>query len=400
MRFFSVFDMLLDKTKSQNMTMEDMYSFFRVRKIRKSEIEALQRTSYIPNDTNLKEAIYEFLGMSELEVQLAMGHIPSSYRDSYFDNISRIAELLESKEEKEKVQDPVPYFENEFGCLYNDDCIRVMKSMPEESVDLIFADPPFNLGKKYDPGIADNLTMSDYINWTYQWIDECIKILKPGGRIYIYNIPKWCVYISEYLSETLTFSDWIAVDMKFSLPIANRLYPAHYGLVCYIKGVKAKTFNNQRIPLQVCRHCGGEIRDYGGYKGKMNPKGVNVSDVWTDIYPVRHKGSKNRKYNELSVKLLDRVISMGSNEGDTVFDPFGGSGTTYAVAQLLNRKWIGCELGDCEVIKERLIHKDKDEERIKKVHEESGCLFTPKTEALRKKNGFWLCEDVTAAKSK
>ncbi len=54
----------------------------------------------------------------------------------------------------------------------------------------------------------------------------------------------------------------------------------------------------------------------------MNPLGVNVSDVWSDIYPVRHKNSKNRKYNELSVKLLDRVISMSTNEGDTVFDPF------------------------------------------------------------------------------
>lgn len=218
-------------------------------------------------------------------------------------------------------------------------------------------------------------------------------MLKPGGRIFIYNIPKWCTYIASYLGEQLTFWDWIAVDMKFSLPIQNRLYPAHYALVSFIKGVKAQTYHNQRIPLQTCRHCGGEIKDYGGYKAKMNPLGVNVSDVWSDIYPVRHKNSKNRKYNELSVKLLDRIISMSTNEGDTVFDPFGGSGTTFAVAQMLNRRWIGCELGDCNVIVKRLQNPVRDQEQLSKVREESGCLFTEKVQELRKKNGFWVCSD-------
>lgn len=125
----------------------------------------------------------------------------------------------------------------------------------------------------------------------------------------------------------------------------------------------------------------------------MNPLGVNVSDVWSDIYPVRHKNSKNRKYNELSVKLLDRVISMSTNPGDTVFDPFGGSGTTFAVAQLLDRKWIGSELGDCEIIKKRLINKEQDIEQLEKIHNESNCLFTPSIMKLRKKNGFWTSDD-------
>lgn len=125
----------------------------------------------------------------------------------------------------------------------------------------------------------------------------------------------------------------------------------------------------------------------------MNPLGVNVSDVWSDIYPVRHKNSKNRKYNELSVKLLDRIISMSTNEGDTVFDPFGGSGTTFAVAQMLNRRWIGCELGDCNVIVKRLQNPAGDQEKLSKIREESGRLFPKKVQELRKKNGFWVCSD-------
>lgn len=395
MQFFSIYDLMMYKAKEKNITNEQLLQYFREKKIRKAQIVDLQQTSYIPDDEKFQKALLEFLNMTSLEVDLAMGRIPSEYRKSYFDNITRIASFL-SPQKDNNVNDEiiVPYFENEFGSLFNGDCVRVMKNLPDNSVDLVFADPPFNLGKTYDPGIDDSLTMSEYILWTYTWLDQCIRILKPGGRIFVYNLPKWCMYIAAYLGQKLTFWDWIAVDMKFSLPIQNRLYPAHYALVSFVKGVKATTFNNQRIPLQTCRHCGGEIKDYGGYKGKMNPEGVNVSDVWTDIYPVRHKSSKNRKFNELPVKLLDRIISMSTNQGDVVFDPFGGSGTTYAVAQILGRKWIGCELGDCRVIEKRLLNTDQDRKQLKKIYQEKNCLFTEHVKEMRNKNGFWTCETI------
>ena len=321
-----------------------------------------------------------------------MGHIPSEYRKSYYKNISHIAALLSKDTGNKASKDLSPFFNTTLGKLYKGDCIEIMKGLPDSCVDLVFADPPFNLGKTYDSGIDDHMSMSNYINWTYEWLDQCIRILSPGGRIFIYNLPKWCTYIAAYLGERLTFWDWIAIDMKAGLPIQNRLYPAHYAVISFIKGVKAQTYHNQRIPLQTCRHCGGEIKDYGGYKSKMNPLGINISDIWSDIYPVRHKNSKNRKYNELSVKLLDRIISMSTNAGDTVFDPFGGSGTTFAVAQLLNRKWIGCELGDCDVIVKRLQSPKRDQEQLSRVREESGCLFTKTSQALRKKNGFWCLD--------
>lgn len=391
MQCFSVFDLLLMKNRERDQELDDMYLFFRKRGIKKIMLTDLQQTAYYPSNPEFRLAIEDYLGMSELEIELALGHIPSKYRESYFQNISTIASLLQPKE-KLNVEKYKPYYESCYGTLYNGDCIRVLNNIPDGSVDLVFADPPFNLGKTYDPGVEDSLTISNYLNWTFEWVDECVRILKPGGRIFVYNLPKWCVYIAEHLSEQLTFFDWIAVDMKFSLPIQNRLYPAHYALVSFIKGVKANTYNNQRVPMQICRHCGGEIKDYGGYKAKMNPEGINVSDVWNDIYPVRHKSSKNRKFNELSVKLLDRIISMSTNEGDIVFDPFGGSGTTYAVAQLLNRKWIGCELGDCEIIKQRLLHPERDKAQLQKVYEEKGCLFTSEATEIRKKNGFWTCD--------
>lgn len=124
----------------------------------------------------------------------------------------------------------------------------------------------------------------------------------------------------------------------------------------------------------------------------MSQNGVNVSENWMDIYPVRHKSEKNRPYNELSIKMLDRVISMGSNPGDVIFDPFGGSGTAYVVAELLGRKWIGSELGDCQIIADRFGRIRKDKDLLDKVYAEKNTLFPSEVKELRKKNEFWLSE--------
>lgn len=81
---------------------------------------------------------------------------------------------------------------------------------------------------------------------------------------------------------------------------------------------------------------------------------MNLTDVWTDIPPVRHRTTKRRGANELSIKLLRRVLEVATEPGDLVLDPFGGSGTTYAAAEEMHRHWIGVELGDCEPVIRRL----------------------------------------------
>jgi len=223
-------------------------------------------------------------------------------------------------------------------------------------VDTVFTDPPFNLGKAYGAEVSDRLEETEYITWCKQWIDQCIRVLKPGGSFFLYNIPRWNVLLGSYLSEQgLTFRHWIAVSIKFGLPIPGRLYPSHYSLLYYSKG-KPKTFRSIRTPIKTCRHCGGEIRDYGGHRNAMNPKCVNLMDVWDDIPPVRHWKFKSpkRKANALSTKLLDRVIEVSTAQGEIVLDPFGGSGTTFAVCEQKQRRWIGMELASTDVIIERL----------------------------------------------
>lgn len=247
-----------------------------------------------------------------------------------------------------------PHFVTPHGALFSGDCLEVLPHIKSETVDTVFADPPFNLGKEY--GKKSNDLRPDYLDWCYKWLAECVRVLKPGGSLFVYNLPKWNVSIGAFLLEQgLDFRHWIAVEISACLPIPGRLHPSHYSLLYYSKG-KPKTFRRIRTPIATCRHCGKEVKDYGGHRDAMNPNGVNLKDVWTDIPPVRHRKFKSdsRKANALSTKLLDRVVEMSTKPGDIVLDPFGGSGTTFAVCEARHRQWLGIELDFADVIVERL----------------------------------------------
>jgi site-specific DNA-methyltransferase (adenine-specific) len=251
---------------------------------------------------------------------------------------------------------PKPTHFTELGILFQGDCLEILPFLPDQAVDTIFADPPFNLGKNYGDRVNDKRDAHEYIAWCANWIDECIRVLKPGGAFFLYNLPRWNIPLGHHLlCAGMTFRHWIAVSIKSILPIRGRLYPAHYSLLYYTKGAP-KTFRAIRTPIRTCRHCGGEIRDYGGHRGAMNPKGVNLMDVWDDIPPVRHWKFKSpkRRTNQLSTRLLSRIVALSTTPGELVLDPFGGSGTTFDVCEYMGRRWIGIELESCDVIVERL----------------------------------------------
>ena len=256
---------------------------------------------------------------------------------------------------------PPPVFQTSLGCLYEGDCLKVLPCIESDSIDTVFADPPFNLGKKYGAKVNDSKSEAEYLEWSRAWISECVRILKPGGTLFIYNLPKWNILLGGQLHEMgMTFRHWIAVSIKMLLPIPGRLYPCHYSLLYYCKGPRPTTFRSIRTPIQTCRHCGGEIKDYGGHRNAMNPKGVNLTDVWDDIPPVRHWKfkSKKRKANQLSTKLVARAIELATRPGDVVLDPFGGSGTTFDVCESKERHWLGIELENSDVIIDRLTTSD------------------------------------------
>lgn len=356
-----------------------------------TEVQWWEETGISP-EPQLIEQIAKVLGVQSDELYLAIGELSPRLRalamaeprqflsDKNNINVVAVNDSL-------CVKPQFPALTTALGELYKGDCIEIMSTIASRSIDCVFADPPFNLGKEYGAHINDELAEEEYLNWCYRWIDEIVRILKPGGALFLYNLPKWNIYLSAYIAKYLTLKHWIAVDIKFSLPIQGRLYPSHYALLYFIKGVRPRTFQPPRLPLQTCQHCGGEIKDYGGYKDKMNPKGVNLTDVWIDIPPVRHRRYKNRVANELPLKLLDRILDIATVEGDLVLDPFGGSGTTFAACELKGRRWIGSELGDCTAIIDRLQNLEGEREQLADIRKKINVLFTDEALALRKTCG-------------
>ncbi|MBC7077813.1 MAG: hypothetical protein H5T92_05850, partial [Synergistales bacterium] len=100
------------------------------------------------------------------------------------------------------------------GVLFRGDCLEVLTQVESESVDTIFADPPFNLAKCYGNGRSDLLPDEEYLEWCHRWLNECARILKPGGSIFVHNLPKWNVFLAHYLASELKldFRHWIAIS--------------------------------------------------------------------------------------------------------------------------------------------------------------------------------------------
>jgi len=275
-----------------------------------------------------------------------------------------------------------PAYQTDLGTLFQGDCMVLLRSLPDMSVDMVFADPPFNLKKDYGSGVTDHMKADEYLSWSMTWIDECTRVLKPGGALFLFNLPKWAIEYGAHLNRggDMLFRHWIACRMPKSLPIPKRMSPAHYALLYYTRG-KPSTFNTVRVPVPTCRHCGGEIRDYGGHRSKLNPAGLNVmdvfdlpeetwedastplpkgegwtaaEDVWDDIPPVRHGRYKHRSANALAPIMLERLIAMATNPGDIVLDPFAGTGTTAYAAEAMGRRWLTVELGEVAPAIQRL----------------------------------------------
>ena len=221
------------------------------------------------------------------------------------------------------------------------DCLELFKDIPDNSVDMTFADPPFNLKKKYT-SYNDSLEFQEYLKWSEQWISEMVRVTKPTGSIFIHNIPKWLTYYTTFLNKYAYFKHWISWDAP-TAPMGKSLQPAHYGILFYGKKQKGTKIYELRYPHKRDRK-GRLLKDYGGKKDKLHPFGPLVSDVWTDIHRIKHNKKRDPHPCQLPIHLLDRLILLATDEGDIVLDPFSGTGTTAISAKRLGRKYIGFEL--------------------------------------------------------
>lgn len=222
------------------------------------------------------------------------------------------------------------------------DCIDVMQKLPSNSVQVVFADPPFNLNKKY-ASYKDNLPLGEYLDWTKAWITEACRVLKDDGSFFLYNIPRLLIHSTDILNEFAMFRHWIAWNSN-GKPLGKTLQPAHYGILYYTKSDDSK-YNDVRTPHKRCRVCDQFLKDYGGKEHLRHVFGPLLSDVWDDIHRVRHSSKRiNDHPCQLPIHLIERIILMSTDEGDVVLDPFCGGGSAAIASKQMGRQYIGVEL--------------------------------------------------------
>jgi site-specific DNA-methyltransferase (adenine-specific) len=246
------------------------------------------------------------------------------------------------------------------------DALDYLRTIKSDSAGIVFLDPPFNLGKRYSTSgsALDMLPEGEYERWLCGVLIESQRVLMPGGTLYLYHLPRWAITFGASLSAGLEFRHWIAISMKNGFVRGERLYPAHYALLMFTKGAPAY-FRRPRLPAPKCRTCGEYVKDYGGYRDIIERQGVNLSDIWDDLSPVRHANRKHRAANELPMTLFERVIGISGSPRMLYVDPFAGSGSGAIAAAKAGLRFACCDLmvNNCRLICRRLLGLGKELER-------------------------------------
>ncbi len=210
-----------------------------------------------------------------------------------------------------------------------------LKDLADESVDLIVADPPYNLNKDYG-NKSDSKSFDEYISFTKDWTKEATRILKPNGTIYVFMGFRFISYLYKILESdnSLYFNNWICWFYTQGIGKKKGFSPRHDDILMFTKS-KDFTFNldDVRIPQKY-------------YRSVNNMRGANPGDVWE--FSHIHYCQENRQNHPTQKPegLMERMVLASSNENDLVVDPFSGSGTTLRVCQQLKRDCIGIELNE------------------------------------------------------
>ncbi len=239
--------------------------------------------------------------------------------------------------------------------LINGDCLEQLKEIPDNSVDFVFTDPPYNLGKKYS-GYTDDLEIKEYFNWCDMWIAELARILKPGRTLALLNIPIWSIRHFLFMETVLQFQNWIAWD-ALSFPV-RLIMPAHYTILAFSKGKSRElpgligeagqtSVSSAPLAFDSLKPLAEEycLRSTCVQQRKMmqiNDR-APLTDLWWDIHRLKHNSRRVDHPTQLPPHLMYRLISVFTKPDEVVLDCFNGSGTTTLTAHQLGRHYIGIE---------------------------------------------------------
>ena len=291
------------------------------------------------------------------------------YSEGQVNNLVQEMQMeLQFRTKPDTFDDIQPYFETQYGKLYNYDAVKYLKQLESNSIDLIFADPPYNI-KKAEWDTFSN--QQEYIDWSMEWITEAYRVLKKTGSLYVCGFSEILADIKWAAAPLFKGCKWLIWFYRNKANLGNDWGRSHESILHFRKS-KDFIFNIDEIRIPYNKHTlkypkrtQAETSQYSNgkrmnYVWEPNPLGAKPKDV-LEIPTISN--SAWEKYPHLTqkpVELLRKIILSSSNPDSIILDPFGGSGTTFAVAEAYKRKWLGTELEleYCDIIQSRLSDKE------------------------------------------
>ena len=259
--------------------------------------------------------------------------------------LSRIeAALYLSQSVKLKSKVSAREIENQVICQ---DCIKAMDYLPDNFVDLMVVDPPYNLTKNFGTNIFKAMEDKQYLEWLDKWLCKTIRLLKDGASVYICSDWKTSLFIPNVASKYLLLQNRISWEREKGRGANNNWKNCLEDIWFFTKS-KNYTFNLDSVKIQrpvlaPYRDRKGNPKDWqedSGNKYRL----TSPSNIWTDIsIPFWSMPENTNHPTQKPEKLIAKLILASSNKGEVVFDPFLGSGTTAVVAKKLGRKFVGIE---------------------------------------------------------
>lgn len=225
------------------------------------------------------------------------------------------------------------------------DCIDQMRGLPEACVDLVIADPPYNLNKDFGAW-KENDQKEAWLPWSKEWINECVRLLRPGGNLFIYGIHHHLCWLQCHLYDIgLDYRRQIIWFYENGFAGYKRNLAAHYEPLLWFSKGPSYTFHPIREPYKSTERLKHKIVK-NGKTWTPNPDGRMAGDVWN--FPVlagrRFAAERVDHPTQKPLSISRRIVKHFSNEGEIVLVPFAGSGSECVAASQLGRHFIGFEL--------------------------------------------------------
>ena len=299
-------------------------------------------------------------------------HPINNYRVYTEDQIQNLVEELQldleyGKNDKQNTVSLEPYCQTDNGQLFLSDATEMLSRLGTNSVDLIFADPPYNIKKaEWDTFESQKA----YVNWCRDWVNEAKRVLKPTGSLFICGFSEILADLKWAFAPMFKGCKWLVWHYRNKANLRNDWGRSHESILHFRMSRDFKfNIDNVRIPynkhtLKYPGRSQAQTSQYSSngkqYQWEPHPLGAKPKDVF-DIPTIANSSwEKVNHPTQKPVELLRKVILASSQEGEMVVDPFGGSGTTYAVAEAYGRYWKGAEVSEeyCELISQRLSNRE------------------------------------------